>query len=1054
MAVDIGAEPEMGDCLAAALRIELLGQFRITYAGQQVSGIHARQQELLTYMILNRRRRLSRQQIAGLFWPESNDSQALTNLRRELHNLRRSLPHADRFLLIEPGDLGWRDESSFTCDVYDFEAATEQGGLENLERAAQLYQGDLLPACYQDWIAPQRERLSEKVVDGLKRLTAAREDQCGYADAIRYARRLITLDPLDEEAYRTLMRLHALQGDRAAALQAYLTCATVLRRELGVDPTPTTRAAYERLLASEELPTPQSARTTAPPLIGRHAEWARLLAAWQHSARGRAQLALIRGEAGIGKTRLAEELAEWCTQQGIAAATARSYAIEGRLAYGPVTDWLRSRAVRPALWKLDEVWISEVARLLPELTRERRDLPTPAPLTEGWQRQRLFEALAQTLLRASQPLLLVLDDLQWCDPDTLGLLHYILRTHPDARLLVVGTLRTEEASESPGVSELVSNLRHLDRFLEIDLSALDETATAALVAHAAGRSVDPKTVERLFRRTEGHPLFVLEMARADLRGAASLPPKIQSFIATRLGRLSEPAQEIVRLAATVGRDFSFDALREASDLEEKSLVMAVDELCRHRVVRQRAGPEYDFSHDLVRDVAYDGISPTTARLLHGRVAQALELVHAPDLDRVSAQVATHYDRAGNMVKAIHFYRRAAKLAGRVLASEEAIRQSPHGRERDREELAMQLALAAPLNAARGYPSAELEAALQRARELGQGLGDTGAVVQSLAGLFTVHFVRGNIHRSFEIGTEALKLGAAHAPLLPMSHYAVAGALASLGELARARDHFARAMAQYEPQQSHPVLPGLDVLVFSSAWSAHVCWLLGHPDQAIQQAQQAISEAQQLALPHSLTMAHAYAGLVRQFRRDRVASKAHAESAMDLCSKYGFAYYREWGTIVQGWAVSKERPQEGVAMIRQGLANLRGLGAEARRPYYLSLLAEGLLHAGQQDEARAVVDAALATAAQNRDVWWLADLHRLRGVLSDDSEEWFERALEIARSQASKSLELRVAVSLGRVWKDRGAAARARALVAPVYEWFTEGFQTADLVEAQTLLADL
>jgi DNA-binding SARP family transcriptional activator/predicted ATPase len=1050
--------------VATGLRIELLGRFRATYAGQQISGIHARQQELLTYLILNLHRHPSRQQIAGLLWPESNDSQALTNLRRELHNLRRSLPHADRFLLIEAGDLQWRDAPSFTCDVCDFEAATRQGSLEGLQLAARLYQGDLLQECYQDWIASERERFREKLANVLKRLTAALEEQRAYSDAIRHARRLVALDTLDEEAYRTLMRLHALQGDRAAALQVYLACASVLRRELGVDPTSATHGAYERLLASGELTSPEPTRTTAPPLVGRGGEWARLLAAWQRSARGRAQLALIRGEAGIGKTRLAEELAKWCAQQGIAVATARSYAIEGRLAYGPVTDWLRSRAVRPVLSRLDEVWMNEVARLLPDLAQERRGLPRPAPLTENWQRQRLFEALAQAFLHAPQPLLLELDDLQWCDPDTLGWLHYVLRTYPDARLLVVGTLRTEEASESPGLSELVSNLRRLDRLLEIDLGALDEAETAALAACAAERPLDPDSVNQLFRRTEGHPLFVVEMARADLRATASLPPKVQGFIATRLGRLSEPAREILQLAATVGRDFSFDVLREASDLEEKSLVAALDELWRHRVVREKGGREYDFSHDLVREVAYGGISPATGRLLHRRVAQALELVHASDLDGVSAQVATHYDRAGHIANAFRFYRRAAEVAGRVLASEEAIRylsralallrQSPQSLERDREELATQLALAAPLNAARGYASAEFEAALERAQALGQVLGDTGAMVRSLAGLFTVHFVRGNIRRSFEIGEEALTLAAAHAPLLPMSHYAIAGALASQGEFARARDHFARSIALYEPQRSHPVLPGLDVLVFSSAWSAHVLWLLGHPDQAIQHTQQAISGAQRLELPHSLTLAHAYAALVRQFGRDRSASNAHAELVVELSSRYGFAYYREWGTIIQGWVASQKRPQVGISMIRQGLANLRALGAESRRPYYLSLLAEALVNAGQPDEARAVVDAALATAAQNRDAWWSAELHRLRGVLSDTPQEWLERALEIARSQASKSLELRVAVSLGRLWKDRGAAARARTLVAPVYEWFTEGFQNADLVEAQTLLAEL
>ena len=1054
----------MGGYVAPALRIELLGHFRIAYAGHPVLGIHTRQQELLTYLILNRRRQPSRQQIASLLWAESSDSQALTNLRREIHNLRRSLPEADRFLAIESGDLRWRDGPSFTCDVYDFEAAVEHGHLEALQQAAHFYQGDLLPQCYQDWIALERDRLRGMVIDVLKRLAAALEERRGYSGAIRHARRLIALEPLEEEAYRTLMRLHALQGDRAAALQAYHNCASVIERELGVNPAPATRVLYERLLAAEEPGAPPPARAAAPPLAGRQEEWARLLTAWRHAARGHVEMTLIRGEAGIGKTRLAEELVDWCTRQGIAVATARSYAIEGRLAYAPIADWLRSRPVRPALSRLDAVWLSEVARLLPELTLERRDLPRPAPLTENWQRQRLFEALAQALLHVPQPLLLVIDDLQWCDPDTLGWLHYILRTYADARVLVLATLRTEEAGESPGLFELMVNLRHLDRLVEIDLGPLDEAGTVALAASVAERSLDHDHAANLFRRTEGHPLFVVEMARADLRGTTSLPPKVQGFIATRLSRLSQPAREIVHLAATVGRDFSFKVLLEAGDLGEKTLVKALDELWRRRVVREKAGRGYDFTHDLVREVAYADMSPATCVLLHRRVAEALELVHGPDLDGVSAQIAAHYERAGETVKAVRLYRRAAEVAGRVLASEEVIRylsralallrQLPQGAERDRQELAMQLAIAAPLNAARGYPSGEFEAALERSRTLGQSLGDGGAVVQSLAGLFTVHFVRGNVHRSFELGEEALKLAVAHAPLMPVSHYTIAGALSSLGELPRARDHFERAIALYEPQRSQPVLPGLDVRVFSAAWSTHVLWLLGYPDQAVSRSREAIAGAEHLGLPHSVTLAHAYAALMQQFRRDRSASGAHAHSVMDLSSRYGFAYYREWGMIIEGWVASQERPHEGVTMIRQGLANLRALGAETRRPYYLSLLAEALINAGQRDEARAVIDAALATAAQNSDVWWLAELHRLRGEISDGPDGWFERALEIARSQAGKSLELRVAVSLARLWRQRGARDRARALLAPVYEWFTEGFETADLIEARTLLAQL
>jgi DNA-binding SARP family transcriptional activator len=1049
--------------MTSRLRVELLGSFRLTYDGQPVAGVHSRQQALLACLLLNRGRPLPRPHLAVLFWPDSTDSQALTNLRRELHNLRRALPEADRLLLIEPASVGWR-EGRPSCDVGDFEAGVQRGSLDDLQDAVRVYAGDLLPECYDDWIAPERERLRAMMTDALKRLVAGLQERRAYAEATAHARRLIALNPLEEDAYRSLIRLCALQGDRAGALRAYHTVATVLQRELQVEPDAETRAIYERLLGAEEAPRQRPVPADTTPLVGREAEWKRLLAAWHTAARGGALMTLIRGEAGIGKTRLAEELAGWCSRQGIAVARTRTYATEGGLAYSPVTEWLRSDALRPGLSRLDAPWLLEVARLLPEVAVDRPDLPRPEPMTESWQRQRLFDGLARAILSVPRPLLLILDDLQWCDRDTLDWLYYLLRSHAEEKLLIAGTLRTEEAADNPAISYVLPHMRALDRLVEIDLGPLTEAETAALAAHVARRSLDPQAATDLFRRTEGHPLFVVEMARVEPEGSASVPPKVQAVIRARLSRLSQHAGDLARLAAVIGRDFSLGVLREASDLDEKALVAALDELWQRRIIRERGTDRYDFSHDRVREVAYAETGPAARRLLHKRVAQALELIHGADLDRVSAQLAAHHEQAGQTAKAVQFYRRAADVAGRVSASAEAIRHLtraltllralPGDLELDRELLAIQLAIAAPLNAVYGYPSPQFESALERARELGHGLGDTRAVVRSLAGLFTVHFVRGNIRKSRELGGEALRLVPGHTSLLPVAHYAAAGALTSLGELRAARHHFEQAIASYTPGDSHPVLPGLDALTFSAAWEAHTLWLLGYPDQAVARSQEAIAWAERLNLPHSLTLAHAYAALTRQFRGDREAARGHVEAVNDLCARYGFAYYGDWATIINGWMVSADRPDDAVAMIRQGLAGLRGLGAETRRPYYLSLLAGALATAGHTDEAHAVLDAALATAAQNADLWWSAELHRQRGALSDNAEDWFQRALEIARSQEARSLELRAAVSLARLWSGHGASGQARALLAPVYEWFTEGFQTADLLEARTLLATL
>ncbi len=291
--------------------------------------------------------------------------------------------------------------------------------------------GDLLPGCYDNWIIPLREALRARFVQAAERLTLLYEDRRDYAAAIQVAQRLLQHEPLHETTYRRLMRLHALNNDRAAALKTYLTCVTLLQQELGVEPHADTRAAYTQAAAARDPGQvggqAGAALVDEAPFVGRRGEWHTLRAAWHDATRGHAQFVLIMGEAGIGKTRLAEELRSWVTSQGLVAASARTYAAEGRLAYAPLIEWLRTPALKAGLAQLDVATLTELARLLPELLGERPDLSAPPPVAENWQRHRLFEALTQALLAGKQPLLLVLDDLQWCDQETLEWLHFLLR---------------------------------------------------------------------------------------------------------------------------------------------------------------------------------------------------------------------------------------------------------------------------------------------------------------------------------------------------------------------------------------------------------------------------------------------------------------------------------------------------------------------------------------------------------------------------------------------------------------------------------------------------
>jgi DNA-binding SARP family transcriptional activator len=679
----------LGATIMPVLHIQLLGDFGLKYDNTPLTlGVYARPQALLAYLVLHRHVPQSRHHLAFLFWPDASEPQALTNLRNLLHKLRQVLPEPEQFLQVDVQTVQWRLDAPFTLDVADFTTCVQSSARIDLEQAIKLYHGDLLPSCYDEWIVPERERLLHMLLDALEKLILQAETNHEYSAAVSYAKQLLQRDPLREETYRQLMRLHALHDDRAAAIHIYHTCATTLQRELGVEPSPPTRQAYEQLLNLETQQLPFALQTSVIPLVGREREWALLQSLWRGAKTSHPRLVLIRGEAGIGKTRLAEELIDWAGRQGVPVLTAHCYPSQGQLAYAPLVEWLRTHP-RHAL---DERWLTELARLLPEIMLEYPGLPNPSPLTQDWQRLRFFEVLAHALLRDHPVLILHLEDIQWCDPETLDWLRYLMQVYTETaaqvRLLLIGSLRTEESLHDNSLESFLAELRRTDQLTEIELGPLNESATFLLASHIVGPELDPSLKHLLFQGSEGYPLFVVEMVRAglgQLRSQASdpantmmqivqtLPSKVRQVIEARLGQLSPSAQELVGLAATVGRVFNFSVLDHASRENEETVVRGLDELWRRRIIREQGADSYSFSHDKIREVAYTRMSLARRRLLHHRIAQAMEIVYARVLDSVSGQIATHYELAGHLDQAIPYYERAAQGARRIYANADAIR---------------------------------------------------------------------------------------------------------------------------------------------------------------------------------------------------------------------------------------------------------------------------------------------------------------------------------------------------------------------------------------------
>jgi DNA-binding SARP family transcriptional activator/predicted ATPase len=1078
------------------LHIRLLGEFGLNYGNQLVQSVGTlRLQSLLAWLVLHRSAPQSRRHLAFTLWPDSTESQALTNLRRELHNLRHALPAADRFLSVETQTLQWRPDAPFTLDVADFEqamasaqqaaaAANESGRRDALAKALALYKGDLLPGCYDEWLLTERGRLRQIYLQTLAQLIALLQKQRDYDAAIAYAQQWLREDPLAEEAYLYLIRLYALTDDRARALRVYHSCVTNLQRELEVEPGPATRRAYEQLLQGDgpqqAQPAPQPALVGIFPLVGRQAEWQRLQSCWHKAATGHAQFVAVTGEAGIGKTRLVEELVAWAARQGITTAQARCYASEEGLAYAPVTDWLRTAELRSELLHLDDVWLTQVARLLPELLAERPDLPRPEPITESWQRQHFFEALARSIFVNDQPRLLVIDDLQWTDQETLAWLHYLLRHTQRPGLLVAATIRSTAPDVGHPLAAWLRDLRGADQLTEIELGPLAEPDTAVLAAHIAGTELDSNSAAQLYQETEGHPLFIVEMVRtgqvtAGIKVKQSLSPKIQLVIHSRLDQLSPPARRIANLAAAMGRAFTFEVLAAASQEDEDWLVKGLDELWHFRLIREQSDHEYDFSHNKIREVVYNSLSATNRRLLHRRIARAMEAVHVANLDSVSQQVARQYEAAGEKEKAIAYYQRAGQVAQQIYANADAIQLYANGLtllaalpdtvERAEQELTVQCQLAIAHRNSKGYAAAEIGQALHRARALCEQLDRADALGPILWGLFTFHFVRADLRQAHRLGQELFSLGQEqqNPALLQQAHYALGGTLCSRGEFETSLVHFEQGIALYDVSQHHAQVSlfGVDLGVFCHAWSAHSLWHLGYLHQARQRSETAVTLAKTSGHPFSRALAMAYAAMLFQFSRNGKLVQEWAAATVDFCVQHDIGYYDNWAAILHGWALADQGAlTEGIARMQQGLADFRGSHSEIRLPYYLTLLAEAYGNAGQVQEGVNRLTEALEFAKKNDDEWYSAESHRMMGDCMrqagevEKAETWFQKSLDISRHQKDRTLELRTTVSLARLRLEQNRREEARSLIDGIFNWFSEGFDSVDLQEASQLINQL
>jgi class 3 adenylate cyclase/predicted ATPase len=838
--------------------------------------------------------------------------------------------------------------------------------------------------------------------------------------------------------------------------------------------------------------------------VGRQPELATLQQTLAHAGTGHGQVVALVGEAGVGKSRLVYEFVHAHYTQGWLVLESASVSYGKATPYFPVIDLLRrycavddrddTRTIRAKVTGQVLTLDAALQDTVPALLALLEALPDDSPfrtLDPPQRRQRTLEALKRVLLRESQvqPLVLVFEDLHWIDTETQALLNSLVESLPTARILLLVNYRPEY-QHSWGSKTYYSQLR-LDPLAPESAEALLQTLLGDDASLAPLMPV-------LIARTEGNPFFLEESVRTLVetqvlvgeRGAYRLaqalpgiqvPATVQAVLAARIDRLPLEAKNLLQAAAVIGKDISAALLQATAEVPwavvQRSLahLQAAEFLYETRLFPEL---EYTFKHALTQEVAYNAVLLERRRGLHERAAQAIEGLSAERLAEHYNALAHHYGRSGNTAKAVDYLQRAGQQAVERSAYAEAVSHLttalallttlPETRERSQQELAVQMTLGLALRATRGGSAPEVERLYIRARALCEQVGEPQQLFRVLWGLWQVYNSRGEYQTMLTLGEQLLSLaqGLNDPDLLLEAHHTLWTSLFTGGELAAARTHQEQGLRLYEPQRhrAHAALySGHDPGVCCRYRSGVCLWLLGYPDQAVASSQAALALAQQLAHPLSLAIALYWAAMLHHLRREGPLTQARAEALMTIATDQGFPEPLAQAMPLLGWALAaRGHGEEGIMQIQQGLASYQATGAARDRPYYLALLAEASAQSGQIAEGLVVLAEALARLGKSQVQWWEAEMHRLRGELllqhavarPEEVEACFQQALAVARRQQAKSLELRATMSLARLWQGQGKRVEARELLAEVYGWFTEGFDTADLQEARELLTAL
>jgi class 3 adenylate cyclase/predicted ATPase len=833
--------------------------------------------------------------------------------------------------------------------------------------------------------------------------------------------------------------------------------------------------------------------------VGRDVELQTLRQAMDKAHAGHGQVVTLVGEPGVGKSRLFWEFTH-------SRRTVNWLILEsGSVSYGKATPYLPIIDLLKAYFRIEDR--DDVRKIREKvtgklLTLERSLEPTlPVFLAlldasvedQQWQsldppqrRQRTLEAVKLLLLRESQvqPLLLVVEDLHWLDSETHSFLDGLVESLPTARLLLLVNYRPEY-QHGWGNKTYYSQLR---------IDPLPAESAGELLQALLGNEAHLERLKQLLiERTEGNPFFLEESVRTLVetktlvgeRGnyrlaksveSTQVPATVQSVLAARIDRLPPEEKRLLQSSAVIGKDVPFVLLQAIADQSEDKLRGGLTRLQAAEFLYETSlfpDLEFTFKHALTHEVAYGSVLQERRRALHARIVESIERLY-PDRLAEQAELLAHHALRGELwQKATTYLHQAGRKAAACSANREAaqyfqqalegLEHLPEDRETLEQAIDIRLDLGAVLRTIKRGSAPEVEQTYTQARELCRRLGDTPQLFPVLWGLCRVHHSGGEFHKARELGEQLLSLAQSmqDPALILEAHHTQWSTLFSLGELLSVKEHCERGRALYDPRQhrQHAFLyAGHDPGVCCGSHAAEVLWLLGYPDNALRRSHETLFLGRELSHPYSLAYALLWSAKVHKFRGEMEAIRERTEEAMILATEQGFPRWVMLGAILRGWLSVEQGSEQGIEQIRQALADQT---AAAEQQSTLAFVAEAYGKAGQPEEGVSVVTEALARAGRTGVGYYEAELHRIKGELlrqtvpdEEEAERCFQKAVDVARGQSAKSLELRAMMSLSRLWQKQGKKEEARKLLAEIYGWFTEGFGTADLRQARTLLEEL